>query len=143
VQNTIRLALLVTSVGLCSACAQQAAQLRDVASVRDGASGQDVITTSELAIAGDSRTVLAALQRVRPSFLGTRGRVPAVSIDENLVTDISILQTLSVLDVCEIRLQRATSGAGHSVILTSGVVSNGDVLLVRTRQGTAPCRPNL
>jgi len=96
-----------------------------------------------LAIAGDSRTVLAALQRVRPSFLGTRGRVPAVSIDENLVTDISILQTLSVLDVCEIRLQRATSGAGHSVILLNGVVSTGDVLLVRTRKGTTACRQDL
>jgi hypothetical protein len=115
--------------------------VNSAAAARDGASGRDVVTASDLASAGDSRSVLAALQYVRPSFLGTDGRLPAVSLDESLVTDVSILSMLSVSAICEIRLQRATSGAGHSIVLSNGAVSSGDVLLVRTRrQGTTDCR---
>jgi hypothetical protein len=114
----------------------------DVTSIRDGASGANVVTASELASGGEGRTVLAALQQVRPSFLGTGGRLPAVSLDETLVTDVSILSMLTVSVICEIRLQRATSGAGHPLILSDGAVSSGgDVLRVRTRrQGTADCQ---
>ena len=132
---------VVASIGLCSACAQQAGRVYDVTAVRDGASGANVVTASELASGGEGRTVLAALQQVRPSFLGRPGRLPAVSIDETLVTDVSILSMLTVSAICEIRLQRGTSGAGHPLILSDGAVSSGgDVLRVRTRrQGTADC----
>jgi hypothetical protein len=129
------MAVVVASIGLSSACAQQAARLSSAGAV-SGPSAHDRVTAAELASGGpgDSRSVLAALQRARPSFLGTRGRLPAVSIDESVVTDISILSTLTVSDICEIQLQRATSGAGHAVILSDGAVSHGDVLVVRTRR---------
>jgi len=142
VRRKPRMALLVTSFGLCSACAQQGARVKSASVVRDGASAADVVTASELASGGESHSVLAALQHVRPSFLGRDGRLPAVSLDESLVTDVSILSMLSVSAICEIRLQRATSGAGHPLILSNGAVSSGgDVLLVRTRgQGTTDCK---
>ena len=133
--------IVVASIGLCSACARQPGRVYGVTAVRDGASGANVVTASELASGGEGRTVLAALQQVRPSFLGRPGRLPAVSIDETLVTDVSILSMLTVSAICEIRLQRGTSGAGHPLILSDGAVSSGgDVLRVRTRrQGTADC----
>lgn len=138
-----RMALVVTSFGLCSACAQQTARIHRAAAGRDTAWQSDVVTVADLASGGDGRSVLAALQVSRPLFLGgTRGRPPAVSVDDWPVTDLSILAMLSVSAICEIRLQRATSGAGHPVILSNGAVSGGgDVLLVRTRrQGTTDCR---
>ena len=135
-----RIALLITSVGLCSACAQTAARVYSAGAVRDGGSDADIVTARDLARTGDSRSVLEALEHARPSFLGARGRLPAVSLDESLVTDISILSTLSVSDICEIRLQRATSGAGHAAVLVNGAISSGDVLLVRTRgRATTGC----
>ena len=139
-QRKLRRSLVITSIGLCSACAQQAARGYRPDAVRDGVSDADVVRASDLARAGDTRSVFDALQHARPSLLGTRGRLPAVSLDESLVTDVSILKMLSVSDICEIQLRRATSGAGHSVVLSNGAVSNGDVLLVRTRgHGTTSC----
>jgi hypothetical protein len=132
---------VVASIGLCSACAHQAGRVYSVTAVFDGASAANVVTASDLASGGEGRTVLAALQQVRPSFLGRPGRLPAVSLDETLVTDVSILSMLTVSAICEIRLQRGTSGAGHALILSDGSVSSGgDVLRVRTRrQATTDC----
>jgi hypothetical protein len=132
---------VVTSIGLCSACAQQAGRVYGVTAVRDADSGANVVTASDLASGGEGRTVLAALRQVRPSFLGTAGWLPAVSVDETLVTDVSILSMLTVSAICDIRLQRGTSGAGHPLILSDGSVSSGgDVLRVRTRrQGMTDC----
>ena len=132
---------VVATIGLCSACAQQAGRVYGVTAVRDGASGANVVTASDLASGGEGRTVLAALQQVRPSFLGRSGRLPAVSLDETPVTDVSILSLLTVSAICEVRLQRGTSGAGHALILSNGAVSGGgDVLRVRTRlRGTTDC----
>jgi hypothetical protein len=67
---------LWSPIGLCSACAQQAGRVYRVTAVRDGASGANVVTASDLASGGEGRTVLAALQQVRPSFWGRHGRLP-------------------------------------------------------------------
>lgn len=133
-----RMVLVIAVIGLSSACAHQSARVYSAAA-RPGASAADVVTASDLASGGGSRSVFTALQQARPSFLGRGGGLPAVSLDGSLVTDVSILGMLSVSDVCEIRLQRATSGAGHPVISSNGAVSNGDLLLVRTRKGTIGC----
>ena len=132
---------VVASIGLCCACARQAGRVYGVMAVRDRASGANLVTASELASGGEGRTVLAALQQVRPSFLGRPGRLPAVSLDETLVTDVSILSMLTVSAICEIRLQRGTSGAGHPLILSDGAVSSGgDVVRVRPRRrGMTDC----
>ena len=135
-----RMALVVTSVGLWSACAQQAVSVHGAAAVGDEAWPSDVVTAADLASGGDSRSVLEALQHVRPSFLNALGPPPAVVLDDSFATDVSILGMLSAADVCEIRLQRPTSGAGRSVLLANGAVSSGDVLLVRTRRaGPTQC----
>ena len=132
--------LVVATIALCSACAQQAGRVYRVTAVPDRASGANVVSGSDLASGGEGRTVLAALQQVRPWFLGRPGRLPAILLDETLVTDVSILSMLTVSVICEIRLQRGTSGAGHALILSNGAVSSGDVLRVRTRlRGTTDC----
>jgi hypothetical protein len=53
----------------------------------------------------------------------------------------SILRTISATDVCELRLQRGTSGAGRPVILANGRVSSGDDLLEVSpwHDATSPC----
>lgn len=135
-----RMALVFASFGLSSACAHQAPRAHSAVAVREAAWQSDVVTAADLASGGDGRSVLGALQQARPSFvLGTSGRPPAVVVDESPVTDASILSTLSVSDICDIRLQRATSGAGRLVVLSNGAVSSGgDVLLVRTRRQGRP-----
>jgi hypothetical protein len=101
-----RAALVVTSFGRCSACAQQGASVHSAAAVRDAAWRADVVTGPDLASGGDSRSVLEALQHARPSFLNAHGPPLAVVLDDSFITDISMLSTLSAADVCEIRLQR-------------------------------------
>jgi hypothetical protein len=62
--------------------------------------------------------------------------VPLVSVDGSAATDVSILHTLSVSDVQEVRLVRGTSGAGRPAVLANGdVVSGADVIVVVTRRG--------
>jgi hypothetical protein len=135
VRNQRRLALVVASFGLCGGCARPAALVHTPAAARDPVWGSDVVTASDLAAGGEGQSVFVALQYARPSFLGTDRERPAVSLDDSFVTDVSILSTLSLSDICEIALQRGTSGVGHPLILSNGAVSSGgDVLLVRTRR---------
>ncbi|MDF2776352.1 MAG: hypothetical protein K0S86_5854, partial [Geminicoccaceae bacterium] len=61
--------LVVATIALCSACAQQAGRVYRVTAVPDRASGANVVSGSDLASGGEGRTVLAALQQVRPWFL--------------------------------------------------------------------------
>ena len=76
---------------------------------------------------------MEALERLRPSMLLARGgRLPLVSVDGELSTDLSVLRTISVLLVREVRLQRASSSAGYSRILPNGDVIVGDVIVVTT-----------
>ena len=47
--------LVVATIGLRSACAQQAGRVYRVTAVRDGASGANVVTASDLASGGEGR----------------------------------------------------------------------------------------
>jgi hypothetical protein len=64
-----------------------------------------------------------------------------VSVDGSVVADTSILRHISASDVCEVRLQRGTQGAGRSAVLPNGDVSSGgDLIVVLLRHGQAsPC----
>jgi hypothetical protein len=95
-----------------------------------------VVTGMELARATPSGTLMAALQQIRPEFLTARGGRLMVSVDGLVFADTSILRTVAVTDVCAVRLQRGTSGAGRSAILLDGRVSaGGDLIDVSLRHG--------
>ena len=76
---------------------------------------------------------MAALQVARPWFLFTRGAAPTVSIDGSPATDLSVLRTISVTDVHEVRLVRANRGGGRAAVLPNGDVIISDVILVLTK----------
>lgn len=78
---------------------------------------------------------MGALERLRPSMLGLSGRPPRVSLDGASPAELSLLRTISVSEVREVRLQRASSSAGHSAIASNGDVVVGDVIVVTTWRG--------
>jgi hypothetical protein len=76
----------------------------------------------------------SAIQHMRPWFLSGRGRAPAVSIDGGPAVEISVLYLISVRDVLEIRLERASSSVGRQMVTPDGRVVVGDLIVVTTRQ---------
>jgi hypothetical protein len=101
-----------------------------------------VVTRGELDRTAQGGTLMAVLQRIRPSFLTARGGTLLVSVDGVVFADASVLRYISVTDVCEVRLQRGTSAPSvPSVVLPNGGVSSGgDLIDVSLRQGsTTPC----
>lgn len=127
-----RTAIGSIAAGLLTACAHGAARSR--ATDTAGVSAATVVTAEELQRVGQGRSVFAALEQVRPWLLTARGGVPSVSVDGSSPTDVSLLRSMSVSDVCEVRLLRATSDAGRSAVLANGDVRNtGDIILVLTR----------
>jgi len=112
-------------VGFLMACSQSSIP-RPTAAPSDDSS---VVIDLELARAGAGESLMAALQRTRPLFLSARGGTVIVSIDGQVFADTSILRTIRATDVCAVRLQRATSGAGQSAILPGGRVSSGGNLI--------------
>ena len=101
-----------------------------------GSSG-DVITMAELRQLDPALTLLDAIKRTRPSFLHPRGAVPTVSIDGSSGMELSVLETIRVVDVQEVRLVRGAGRSGPAVIRSDGAVVVGDVILIVT----GPRRP--
>jgi hypothetical protein len=134
-------AVALIAGGLCTACSQGVTRSRR-GDKTVGVSAATVVTAAELRRVGQGRSVFAALEQARPWFLAARGGVPAVSLDGASPTDVSVLRSISVSDVCEVQLLRTTSGPGRSAVMTDGEVKNGgDVLLVLTRtDGSARCK---
>jgi hypothetical protein len=122
------LLFVVMSAGLCSGCAGK--QTRDTTAPP---TARDVISGSELARSASGSSVLVALRLTRPWFLASRGSTPVVSIDGSPPVELSLLSAIPVTDVIEVRLLRATSGAGRVAVLPNGDTVVGDVLLVITR----------
>ena len=121
-------------VGVSTDCARYPVPAR-VGETRE-VSDATVVTATELMRVGQGGSIFTALQYARPSFLAARGGVPLVSVDGSAATDASILRSMSVSDVQEVRLVRGTSGAGRPAALPNGdVVSGGDVIVVVTRRG--------
>jgi hypothetical protein len=98
----------------------------------DAAGG--VLTTVELRRLDQALSVMSALEHVRPMFLRSRGSVSTASIDGTPPTELSVLQTIRVADVREIRLVRR-GGSFPAAIRPSGTVVIADVILVVTRKG--------
>ncbi len=117
---------------LCVSCAT-AHSAGDRATIR-GSTSSDVVVFPELTAAGRGKSLLSALQVARPGFLNRRGAAPLVSIDGGPASDQSVLRLIPVGDVYEVRLLRASSGAGRPAVLPNGDVVVADVLFVVTRR---------
>ena len=126
-----RATIIITVVGSTTDCATSA--VRPLGQASSESSSRQAVSAADLSRDGPNDTVLAALRRVRPEFLMTRGSTSlAVSIDGGPLEDLSILETLRVSTIEDVSVERGASSAGPR-ITTSGAVVVGDVLLVRTR----------
>ena len=76
-----------------------------------------------------------ALRRIRPAMLDGRGSKLMVVIDATPAMELSVLETLPVSAVAEVKLLRASSSVGRSALSSNGRVTVGDLLLVRTQPG--------
>ena len=97
-------------------------------------SASSLVTSEELARYASGANLFDALQRVRPTFLYPRGSRALVSIDGTAPSDLSVLSSIPVSTVAEVRFIRATSPAGQPTVLPNGDVVVRDVLLVVTRK---------
>ena len=116
-------------------CVTGSGPARRSRSATDYAASKDVVTREELVRFGEHRTLMEALERVRPTMLGLSGRPPRVSLDGSPPAELSLLRTISASQVREVRLQRASSSVGHSAIASNGDVVVGDVIVVTTWRG--------
>lgn len=99
-----------------------------------------VVTRLELERVPQSGNLLAALEQLRPWFFTERAWTAVVLVNGSLLGDISVLRTIPVTDVCEVRLQRTTSEAGRSVV--HGTASRGaDLIAVTFQQGATTLCP--
>jgi hypothetical protein len=133
---TTMLAVVVMTVG----CATQRATGSRLARGTDTASSNTVVTADELARLAPQGSLFEALERIRPVMLVARGAVPSVSVDGAPLTDLSILRTIPVSIVREVRLRRLSSNVGHAVISADGQVLLGDVIVVTTSRGSPGSR---
>jgi len=97
--------------------------------------GSDVITTAELRRLDQGMAVIDVVEHARPWFLHPRGSVSMVSIDNAPPADQSVLRRMSVGDVKEIRLLKATGRSSPVAIHADGGMAVGDVVLVVTGTG--------
>jgi hypothetical protein len=101
-------------------------------------SASTVLTSKDLGRLVRQGSVMDALERLRPFWLVSRGTTPLVSIDGSSPADVSLLRTIPVSVVREVRLLRSSSSAVRASIMPNGDVIVGDVIAVSTRQGGRP-----
>ena len=129
---TTSLAVLMAAVTTsCATAALRAAPDADHAE----SSSSDVITTADLKRLDRGQSVMDAVEHGWPWFLHSRGSVSMVSIDNSPPAEASVLRTITVDQVREIRLLRASGRSGLAGIRADGSVVVGDVVLVVTARG--------
>lgn len=97
------------------------------------AAGSVVLTMAEMMRVAPGQTVWTAIERLRPGFLQGRGSVPTVSLDGAAAMELSVLRTIPVSEVREVRLLRGVASGSRAAVLPNGDVVVGDVVLVLTR----------
>ena len=122
--------IVLLIVALSTSCASNSGR-HSSASETSGAAPSAVITMAEMIRVASGQSVWTAVERARPWFLQGRGSVPRVSIDGSVPMELTVLRSIPVSEVHEVRLLRG--GSGNSAILPNGDVVVGDVILVLTR----------
>ena len=92
------------------------------------------VTAAELSRYAGGQSLLEALRRLRPTFLDSRGSHPMVTVDGSAAGDQSILSTIPVSHVFEVRLVKAGSPGSMPIVRPNGDVVVGDLILVLTRK---------
>jgi hypothetical protein len=92
------------------------------------------VTAEELSHYAQGHSLMEALRMLRPRFLSGRGELLMVSVDGAPASDQSILSTIRVSDVLEVRLVKAGSIESRATIRPNGEIVVGDFLLVVTRK---------
>jgi hypothetical protein len=121
--------VITYSVFACSATAAPAARARANATPQPG---ECILSAEDLARYSAASHLSDALERVRPALMRTNNLL--VSVGGSAPTELSILSTIAVAEVAEVRLVRASTSAGISSIRSNGDVLVGDVLLVVLRK---------
>jgi len=131
----MRQALTPAIIGFLIGCAHLSSATPKPEPRASALSEPNTLSGWELAGAIQSESLMTMLMKLRPSFLTSRGTTPLVSVDGLVSADVSILRGILAGDVCEVRLERGTSGAGHTAVLPNGrVISGGDLIAVTLRQ---------
>ena len=135
-----RAATALAVAGLATGCATRTVKTPTSNDATTGGTAT-VLTAHELSRLASQGSLMDALERLRPSMLVSRGTAPPwVSIDGSPLGELSLLRTIAASMVREVRLQRASSGAGRPVIAPNGGVIIGDVIAVTTWEGGRPRR---
>jgi hypothetical protein len=91
-----------------------------------------LVTAGELVRFSEAGSLLQALERLRPGWFGSRGGIPLASVDGSPPTDLSALQSISIIEVREVRLDRAGLSVGGATLSANGRAIKGDVIVVTT-----------
>ena len=124
--------LILMILALSTSCASTSSR-HSGASETSGAEPSTVITMAEMTRVASDQSVWTAIERARPWFLRGRGSVPTVSIDGSAAMELSVLRTIPVSHVHEVRLVRGVGSASRAAVLPNGYVVVGDVILVKIR----------
>jgi hypothetical protein len=127
-------AILFAVVGSASGCTTTAVRPSNQTGSRSF--NRQTVSAADLSREGQDDMVLVALRRVRPEFFNPRGLAPlSVSIDGGAPVELSILESMRVSTIEDVRLEHGALSVGPR-ITTTGAVIVGDVLLVRTHHVT-------
>jgi hypothetical protein len=124
-------ALVIVIAALSMSCASNAARSR---ASQTGDASNNLLTAAEMIRVAPDQSLWTAIERARPWFLQGRGSVATVSIDGSAGMELSVLRTIPVTDVQEVRLQRGVGNGGRSAVLPNGDVVVGDMIIVLTRR---------
>ena len=125
--------LLAPSVVVVFGCAVSQGERVVASSASTTVSSALLISQPELLRVGAGNQLLSAIQRTRPSWLAGRNGLVSVSIDDAPPTDPTVLASVPISQVLDVRLVRATQSVGRSVVTPRGDVVVADLILVRTR----------
>ena len=126
---------LLAIAGLAAGCATHPVRTPRPSEVTVGASASTVVTVQELAGIIRQGSLMEALERLRPFMLISRGTTPWVSVDGAPPAELSLLRTIPVSEVREVRLLRSSSSVGHVIAAPNGDVIVADLIVVTTRLG--------
>jgi hypothetical protein len=124
--------LILLIAALSMSCAARSGRRSSGAGTSRAAEGV-VLTMAEMMRVAPGQSVWTAIERLRPGFLQGRGSVPTVSLDGGAAMELSVLRTIPVSEVREVRLLRGVAGGSRAAVLPNGDVVVGDVVLVLTR----------
>lgn len=126
-------ALVIVIATLSMSCASNPA--RASRAPQNSGAANNVLTAAEMIRVAPDQSLWTAIERARPVWLlPGRGSVATASVDGSPLMELSMLRTIPVSHVHEVRLQRGIDNGGRPAVLRNGEVVVGDVIIVLTRR---------